>query len=182
MKVIDYRLNQDGLGGTEHRFFKDCWVRIKKMGYKTWLEGPEGDSEAPDLEPLLDFREDGLWRGVHGYISYGFVGSNAAVYTTPGIRGGHEHVWAEDVAMWLPQQFINWKENYFEPQLHSERRVVSCHFPNAVRLWLRDDVRAFVHFNVDVVDGFVGKTSVTDPSTGTLKYDSFNPPNAVPPI
>lgn len=182
MRLIDYRTSSEGLGGTEWRYFKDCWLRIKFMGYKTWLEGPEGDSEAPGLDYLTDFREDATWRGVHGYISFGFVGGASDIYITPGITGGTNPVWAEEHAMWLPQQYINWKENYFEPQPHANERKTACHYPNAVRIWLRDDVRAFVHFNVDITSSFSGGLEVRDPATGVKKYDSFDSTNLVPPI
>lgn len=82
--------------------------------------------------------------------------------------------------MWLPQQFINWKENYYEPQLHADaENGVTCHYPNAVRIWLRDGVRAYGHFNVDVKDGWSGGAKLR--SDGVVRYDTNNPTNRVSP-
>lgn len=180
MNVIDFRIPSTDAPFPQE-YIKNCWVRVLRMGYHSWLEAPVGEAECTGLDPITDPTDQINWRGVHGYISFGFVDGVETYHLSPGGIPNSMKVRAQDHVMWLPQQFINWRENYFEPQPPndiSER----MHRPNAVRIWLRKDVRAFVHFNIAEFDPRVASAQIRDPITGNLLFDPKNPPNLVNPF
>lgn len=180
MNVIDYRIPFKP-NPFPIEYIKNCWVRIMEMGYKSWLEAPLGEAEVPGLDPILDITADIAWRGVHGYISFGFIDGATSSYLEPKDVIGNSKVWGGSHVMWQAPQFINWRENYFEPPPVADL-MDRMHRPNAIRIWLRPKVRAFVHFNIAEFEPFDPSAQIYQPGTRNLLYDSKNPNNLVPPV
>lgn len=160
MRIIDFRIPQEI--NEDLRFFKYAWVRVKEMGYKPWLEVPHEDAIAEGMDPILDIRPDAQWRGVHGYFAWGIYGHTA----DDGPGAAFENV--NQRAMWLPAHFINMKDNYFEVPTSPLHQPPLTALINAVRIWVRWDVRLFAHFQTGKIESLLGANKVTDPSTGQV--------------
>lgn len=153
MRIIDYRLPDTA---DPFAYFKAVWIAITHEGYKPWYEGPYQDSIAEGLEPIIeDLRPEAQWRGVHGYLSFGLYGN--ARWSSP-----HGRMGAIRKVEWYPAQFINWKENWFDAPRDGF---------NAVRIWLRHDVRAIVQYWSEE-DPRQGSAEIVHPTT----YEKMAPP------
>lgn len=160
MIQIDYKLPDD-LGTWV--YFDRVMVFILHEGYKGWLEGATHQAEAIGLEPYFDERPSAVWRGVHGYVTFGFEGG-AAENEMPGI------VDLTARPIWMGCEHINWKQQMFvAPRRKSFTRNgvevlgTGC---NILRVWLRPEVRAYVKTWTYEVDPDVSGGKVFDPNTG----------------
>lgn len=114
------------------KYIKDVMVYVYEMGYKGWLEMPGGDGFAPGLTPLESREVQNAWRGVHGYIAFGYgrVRSSDVPWESVETAG--------IPAAWCETHFINWQLQYIRPQVH----------PTALRIWTRKGVQLEVHYNI----------------------------------
>lgn len=159
MRQIDFRLPDAPL--FELEYFKYGFVRVLEMGYKPWLEQPSIDADARGMLPIIDARDDGQRRGVHGYFAWGIIG------TTFDGAPGQKLADYTDKAMWSPAQFINMKDNFFHVPLdESPSRY------NAVRIWARWDVRIFARFVLGKTDTGFGQIKMVNPVTGQQLFNS----------
>lgn len=120
-RQIDWRLNveaYDPIGAT--KFITELKLTILDRGMKHFEQAPMGVSTSDTLVPISDLAPWALDKFVFGFLSWGIP------INVP-----------QDIWMWTPHVYINWKRNYFRPPIATY----------AVRVWLYEFVEAHADVN-----------------------------------
>lgn len=148
-------------------YFDRIFVFILEEGYKGWLEGATHVAETQTLDPIFDPRPQGPWRGVHGYVAFGQEGA-LADFELPGSD------LVTSYPIWHDCQFINWKQSCFlaprQVSTVSKGETVLHAGCNALRVWLRPNVRAYVKWYPYEIDPWVSGAKLLSPTGGGQIY------------
>jgi hypothetical protein len=111
---------------TETSYFSEIQIEITDPGKSNFLEFHV------DMLRMLSSREfvnpgDPLWRGVFGYVAFGYVAGTTAPQG-PGTSGA---------VAFKNAGFVNWKYNVFRPDYGEQ--------PGACRVWMRKGTKALIY-------------------------------------
>jgi len=117
MNLIDWALDNSGASilYAPTSIIKEVQVIILDEGIKNWLETPMGTAEVEGMVPLIPETIQDVERAVWGYYAFGLQNT---VY--------------QDRYAWTPARHLNWKRNYFKPEISTA----------SIRIWLREGVKA----------------------------------------
>lgn len=120
VSIIDWRLNDSGTPLVERRLINEVKLTIMDVGFKHFLQHPTGHSSATNFLAIFDFAQYAQDKAVFGWYAWGIPINES-----------------QDVWMWTPHEYINWKRNYLKPPIPTP----------AIRVWLYEGVEAHADVN-----------------------------------
>ncbi len=121
MNVIDWKLaNPVGEPLNEHKLIQEVKLTILDRGFKHFEQAPLGTSTSDHMDSIIDLAPWALNKFVFGWYSWGLPIDVV-----------------NDVWMWTPHKYINWRRNYLRPEIGTP----------AIRIWLYEGVVAHADVN-----------------------------------